>query len=453
MQNALILDQNLRLDFILFALYAAVFIGIILYWDFFEIPGVKTRYIAGVFILKLLCGFAFTQVYSDHYGSRKTGDAFRFFDDAVLLNSSLEEENGWVTYLKVFTEIGLEDDERAMTYYNRMTHMQRPFYMGFFNDNATIIKANSIVLHFSRGSYGVHIAFWCFFAIIGLTAIYKAVVAYFPRKKAAMFLAVFLLPTVLFWGSGVLKEPILLMGLGLFTLGFFRWIYGEHRWPDILALFCGLLLLLITKGYVLQCMAPAIIGLILTKVTKGRKFYLWFALPHVLALVLVFAGGYVSDKLDVPRIMGLKQIAFYNVAEQSNAGSVIELPEIRQSADIILHAPEALTTAYLRPWPWEWDKITYIPPALENLFLMFCILLMAWNFKKPYGLAIPILAFSASFALVMGILTGEVVPILGSLVRYKTPALIFLFILIFGCTDHIKLQRRFPIIRKLVKRL
>jgi len=440
-------------DFLIFAVYAAVFICIVFYWNFFDVPGVKRKYLAGVFVLKLICGIAFTLVYSDHYGSRKTGDAFRFFDDAVILNSSLEEENGWVTYLKVFTEIGLEDDERAMTYYNRMTHMQRPFYMGFFNDNATIIKANSLVLHFSRGNYYVHIAFWCFFSLIGLTAIYKLLAAYFPRKKAAMFLAVFLMPSVLFWGSGVLKEPILIMGLGLFTLGFFRWIYGEHKAADVFAIFFGLLLLLITKGYVLQCMAPAILGLILVKASKGRRFYLWFGLPHVLALVLVFAGGYISDKLDVPRIMGLKQIAFENVAEQSNSGSVIELPEIRKSTDVILHAPEALTTAYLRPWPWEWDKITYIPPALENLFLMICLLLMVWNFKKPYGLVIPILAFSASFVVVMGVLTGEVVSILGALVRYKAPALIFLLVLVFGLTDHIKLQRRFPIIRKIVKSL
>ncbi|MCA1763379.1 MAG: hypothetical protein LC664_10360 [Flavobacteriales bacterium] len=349
------------MDFLLFALYAAVFICIVFYWNFFDVPGVKRKYFAGVFVLKLICGIAFTQVYSDHYGS--------------------------------------------------------------------------------------------FFTLIGLVAIYKLLAAYFPRKKAAMFLAVFLLPSVLFWASGVLKESILIMGLGLFVLGFFRWIYGEHSKADIFSLFLGFALLLITKGYVLQCMAPAILGLILVKAFKGRKFYFWFALPHLLALILVFAGGYISDKLDVPRIMGLKQIAFANVAEQSNSGSAIELPEIRQSADVVLHAPEALTTTYLRPWPWEWDKITYIPPALENLFLMICLLLMAWNFKKPYGLAIPILAFSASFALVMGVLTGEVVSILGALVRYKVPSLIFLFVLIFGLTDHIKLQRRFPALRKLVKSL
>ncbi len=439
------------MDFLLFAVYAAVFICIVFYWNFFDVPGVKRKYFAGVFVLKLSCGIAFTQVYSDHYGSRKTGDAFRFFDDAVILNSSLEE--GLDVYLKIFTEIGMREDERAMTYYNRMTHMQRPFYMGFFNDNATIIKANSLVLHFSRGNYYVHIAFWSFFTLIGLVAIYKLLAAYFPRKKAAMFLAVFLLPSVLFWASGVLKESILIMGLGLFVLGFFRWIYGEHSKADIFGLFLGFVLLLITKGYVLQCMAPAILGLILVKAFKGRKFYFWFALPHLLALILVFAGGYISDKLDVPRIMGLKQIAFANVAEQSNSGSAIELPEIRQSTDVIVHAPQALSTAYLRPWPWEWDKITYIPPALENLFLMICLLLMAWNFKKPYGLAIPILAFSASFALVMGVLTGEVVSIIGALVRYKVPSLIFLFVLVFGLTDHIKLQRRFPLIRKIVKSL
>ncbi|MFT6175787.1 MAG: hypothetical protein ACI9CP_001986, partial [Cryomorphaceae bacterium] len=116
-------------------------------------------------------------------------------------------------------------------------------------------------------------------------------------------------------------------------------------------------------------------------------------------------------------------------------------------------APNALHVTYLRPWPWEWTNFLYIPAALENLFLFIALGLMLWNFRRPYGLAVPIIAFGISAVLVLGVLIGEVVPVLGAVVRYKMPALIFLFVIIFGLTDHVMLQRRFPFLRKILKKL
>jgi len=403
------------------------------------------------FILKLIFGAGLAYIYSSHYNDRSTGDTYRFFDDAKILDSS--KEAGLKSYLTLLTGIGLSDDEAAQVYYLRMTHMERQYYTGFPNDNATIIRANALIMNFSGGHYIVHIVFWCFFSMIGLTALMKFMARYFPRKIWALFFSIYLLPTVLFWGSGVLKEPILILGLGLFTAGFLRFIYGEQKTADIIAGIFGLVLMIYTKGYVLICMTPAIIGLIFVKAAKGKRFWLWFSLPHILALIMLFIGPLIGDGLKVAELMHLKQEAFYNVAEMSNSGSVLELPEIKNPTSVVVNGPQALVTTYLRPWPWEWKKFMYVPAALENALLILAILFMIWNYRKPYGLNIPILAFAGSFVIVLGIITGEVVPVLGAVVRYKLPALIFLFILIFGLTDHIKLQRRIPILRKLIRKL
>jgi len=436
---------------LLFLAYVIIFSGLIFYWKFFEIKGVKRSYLIGLFLIKVGIGFGLAQLYTDHYTNRRTGDAFRFFDDAELMYASIDESPA--SYFRLLTGIGIESDPIAMTYYVRMTHLEHGYYTGFLNDNATIIRANALVMIFSLGYYHIHTLFWCFFAMIGLTAIFKLCNQYFPRKKWAMFLAVYLLPTVLFWSSGVLKEPLFLLGLGIFLLGFIRLIYSDHSRGDYYKICFGFLILLIAKGYVIQCLAPAIAGLLLAKAFSGRRFWLWFILPHLLIIPLLFIGPHISDGLKVSELMSLKQTAFYNVAKQSNAGSVIDIPIINKPADVIFNAPTALVNTYLRPWPWQWDNLLYIPAALENLFLLLAIALMIWNFRRPYGLSIPILAFCGSFVLVLGVLTGEVVPVLGALVRYKLPSLIFLFVLIFALTDHVKLQRRFPIIRRLVRKL
>lgn len=424
-----------------------IFSGLILYAKFFEVQGIRRRILLGIFLIKLLFGFGLAWIYTDHYENRRTGDAFRFYDDAVLLHGSLDE--GVDTYAKLMTGIGLEEDSVAMSYYVRMTHFEREFYTGFLNDNATIIRANALVMIFSRGHYHVHTAFWCFFAMIGLTAILKLLVHFFPTKRVQMLFAVFLLPTVMFWASGVLKEPILLLGLGLFLLGFIRFIIKDYTKADLILLLSGFLVLLFTKGYVIQCMAPAIFGLLMVRIFPNKNFWTMFSIPHIGVFLLIFIGPHISDGLMVADLMSLKQTAFYNIANNNGAGSTIEIPPINSSWDVILNAPMALKNTYLRPWPWEWSKPLYIPAGIENLLLILAMCFMLWNFQKPRGMGLPIIAFSLSFVLTLGVISGEVVPVLGALVRYKLPALIFLFVLIFALTDDDNLTRRIPILKRL----
>lgn len=390
-------------------------------------------------------------IYTDHYTNRKTGDTYRFFDDAKLIYASADE--GIDVYFKLLTGIGMKEDEVAMQYYYQMTHMERSYSEAFYNDNQTIIRANALVMPFSQGHYSIHIAFWCFASMIGLTAILKVLTRYFPRKKMAMFTAVFLLPTVLFWGSGVLKEPILLLGLGLFFRGIMRFAYGEFKPQNALGFLLGISLLILAKGYVLFALLPASAGLLLARAFPKRNFWAMFGIPHLALVALVLLGPFVSPSFDFATRMNLKQVAFYNVTAESDSGSLLKLPAIAQSSDLFFHAPNALHVTYLRPWPWEWTNFLYIPAALENLFLFIAIGLMLWNFRRPYGLAVPIIAFALSAVLVLGVLIGEVVPVLGAVVRYKMPALIFLFVVVFALTDHVMLQRRFPIIRKILKKL
>ncbi len=441
------------MTFVLLLIYAALFVWFILRLKFFKIHGIRRVYILLAFVLKLVAGAALSALYYDHYEDRTTGDTYRFFDDATVMYSSLYEEDTPETYLRLLFGIGEKTDPLAKKYYYTMTHMERPFGVGFYNDNVTIIKANAFLMLFSFGYYPTHVLFWCFMSLIGLMALMRLLVVYFPRKKWAMFLAVFLLPTVVFWGSGVLKDGLLILGLGLFLRAFFHYIYGDFERRHAPGLIIGLTLLVLVKGYVLFCMSPALIGLLLAKMTHGRKFWLIFSIPHVLAVLLIFIGPSIHPELDIAQKFRLKQEAFYNIAEQSQSGSVIEIPAVEKPADILLTAPQALVTTYLRPWVWSKGNPLYIPSGLENLFLLLVLAIMVWNFRPPYGLIIPIIAFSASFVLVLGVVIGETVPILGAVVRYKLPAFIFLFVLIFGLTDHVHLQRRLPGLRRFLRRL
>src|SRR5690554_5013156 len=297
--NPVFLGKNTAVTFVLLLVYAAVFVWMILRFRFFKIQGIRRVYILLAFVLKLLAGAALSALYSGHYDDRTTGDTYRFFDDATVMYSSLFEEETPETYLRLLFGIDEKTDPLAKKYYYTMTHMERPFGVGFFNDNITIIKANAFLMLFSGGYYPTHVLFWCFMSLIGLTALMRLLVVYFPRKKWAMFFAVYLLPTTVFWTSGVLKDGLLILGFGLFLRGFFHFIYGDFERRHFPGLLIGLALLMFVKGYVLFCMAPPLIGLLLAKLTHGRRFWLVFSIPHALALLMVFFGGHLHPEFNV----------------------------------------------------------------------------------------------------------------------------------------------------------
>lgn len=59
---------------------------------------------------------------------------------------------------------------------------------------------------------------------------------------------------MLFWSSGVLKESLLVFGLGIFLLGIGRAWPDRLAWRPLVAIIVGLAVMLVVKFYVLLCL-------------------------------------------------------------------------------------------------------------------------------------------------------------------------------------------------------
>ena len=80
---------------------------------------------------------------------------------------------------------------------------------------------------FSFGNYHVHSILLSYFAFLGSFSL--ANVFYKVSKlKMASYFAVFLIPSVVFWSSGILKEAILLFALGSFTFCIYK-LFGTSK--------------------------------------------------------------------------------------------------------------------------------------------------------------------------------------------------------------------------------
>lgn len=295
--------------------YILLFCALIYFLPFFKDASVKRWAFIGVLLLKIIAGFFLTWVYTRYYPDRSTADIYKYFDDSKIIFSAVENHR-FTDYLKMISGLGNDNAYFNETYYNKMNHWYRHYDFGTYNDNHTIIRFNAIVMLFSFGYFNVHTAFMCFIGFLGLTALYKTFRGYFIDKEFLLFAALFLIPSLVFWSSGVLKEGILLFALGFLFYSFFNlFIHKKRILLNTLFIIVASFLLLINKNYLLLAVAPALLCFyVVNKFNIHRPLIFYSAFYAVAFLIgLLFSTLFLED--NIIQTFSLKQRDFINVSK------------------------------------------------------------------------------------------------------------------------------------------
>lgn len=444
-------NNPLALEILLLLAYTSFFIFLICKLRFFEMEGVSKRTLSFVFILKIMFGLLLWLIYTFYYPNRATADIYKYFDDSSIMFNALKQHP--VHYIKMLLGIGNNAPEFDR-YYEQMHYWTRKNTAGTYNDGHTVIRFNAFVHLFSLGYYTVHTVFICFISLIGFTAIYKTFTPLVEDKKRELFFVVFLLPSVLFWGSGVLKEGILFFTLGL-LIYFFQRPFSLKT--TCICLAAGALMAL-SKFYVWLAILPGLLFLLIIRLT-GRNHIL-FKFISVLVLVIVIGTNTERFSIQSPLVtLSQKQMEFNSLAEGKNtdansrqippAGSRINIPTLQPTfASFIKNAPMALFNVFFRPLPWEIKGPMMALAGLENILILF-IIVITITFRLPLSqIKWEYILFCFSFVIIQFLIIGETTPVLGAIARYKVPALPFLLIAFLLILDKAKLIVRFPVLKK-----
>jgi hypothetical protein len=427
--------MTLMVQISVFLAFLIVFIYLIKCLKFFQLEGIKLTYLMVAFLLKVIIGTALWALYTYHYTDRANADIYKYFDDGYYLFTQLKGK----PLLALQWFFGIENQEITEILKGTM-NWSREYNFGVLNDNRTMIRFNFLVSYLSLGFIHLHTLFINFLSFIGLIALYKVINKQLTLPKSALLFALFLIPSTLLWGSGILKEGFLLFSLGLFVYFFFNWISAASL-KNSLFLSLGIALMLIIKPYVLLSIIPVAVAAILTKRLKLKPLmtYMGVVLIGFATIVVVQLLG-IFDLFD---LLQQKQTAFYNVALLNEAGSVISAPSIQTPLEALFAIPEVLTTVLFRPFITEISGTLYLLAAAENLLLLLSLVIMLFFFKRPQKKALNFIYFALFFTLILGTLIGWTTPILGAIVRYKVPFLPFIFSLIFSCIDFDKINQKF----------
>lgn len=293
-------------------IYVLLFLVLIRRLRFFRLEGLGRWTPSLFFLLKVAAGFGVWAVYSFYYKDAATADIFKYFDDSRIMHDALKSAPG--DFFRMLSGIGNDTPHFDQLYYQKMDHWYREFDSNLYNDSHTIIRFNAFVRLFSFGYYHVHTVFMCFLSFAGLCALYKAFYPFVREWKRLVVFAVFLFPSVLFWGSGVLKEGLLFFGLGFLLYHFVSWL-SDRRWLRLFWIALFLVLLLVTKFYIIVSLTPALLALWWTFRDPSALRVL---LKFLLVIVLYIAAGLLTDKVfpgyDPLQVLSIKQRDFLNLA-------------------------------------------------------------------------------------------------------------------------------------------
>jgi len=278
------------------------------------------------------------------------------------------------------------------------------------------IKVLSVFDIFSLGNYYVNVIFYSFITLYGPVAIYRVMTDVFQGKKTIILLSAFLVPSFLYWTSGLHKEGLIITGLGLIIYSiYFGTKEKSFNILRIVSLITGFIMVLTLRNFIIIILIPAIITWLLA--IRWPKYGLHiFCFLYLFFGILFFTARYINPQFDFPQAVVNKQKEFILI----KGATSVPIKQLEPNAVSFLKiTPQAVNLSVLRPFPSDVHHILSLAAAIEInalllLFLLF--LLFRKNGYKQKEFIYFCIFFSFSLLLAIGFSVNN----LGAIVRYRS---------------------------------
>lgn len=391
------------------------------------------RYFIPGFTVKVIGAIAVGMIYQFYYGKgRPGGDTFNYFHQAGIILEAFSKSPavGWELLMA-----NGEYTPKIMAYASRMY---------WFNSSTEyfIVKVTALLGLFTGHTYTATAILYAAISYSGVWALYRSFYKFFPLLHQELALAMLFIPSVFFWGSGILKDTITLGALGWATWAIVR-IFFERK--GVVTAAAILLLSLYTiysiKIYIVLCFLPAAILWVFIANVEYIKSKMVRILVTPLVLVVAAMLGYFAmakvgednTRYSLDNMAETAEITarYLSYVGELQGGSVYTLGDNFDfsPAGMLRKFPLAVNVTLFRPYLWEARNPVMLLSALESLATLWLTLLVIY--KSGIGQIIknmmskPIILFCMMFAIAFSFAVGISTYNFGSLVRYKIPILPF----------------------------
>ncbi|TAF33812.1 MAG: hypothetical protein EAZ57_10205 [Cytophagales bacterium] len=412
-------------DLLLTPVYLALIVPFMFAIKLNYAKGSLGNYFLPAYFLKVIGSIALGLIYFFYY---RGGDTIQYFVDSTLMYKVFWED----------PELGFRflfgsnaTDKLTAFYGSQFTYFKDPpSYM--------VVRFSGTIGIFTLNTYTLNAIFFATYSFFGCWRMYRAFVDQYPHLHKEFAYGFLYVPSLFFWGSGLMKDTITLGALGFAYSGFYYGIIkGEKKILNLIILAVSCWLLKETKIYIFLCFIPAcLLWLFLIYKDKIKVKVIRNTVAPIIIAVFSLAGFYGMSEIsrgtdyDLNNIAAEAKITSDYLRKISKEGASYDVGKLDGTfTGLLALAPNAIFITLFRPFLWEINGPTMLLAALENLIVLMLLIYTFYkvNFKdvlktiRDNHFVIVGLFFAIPFSFFMGVASGN----FGTLVRYKIPMLPF----------------------------
>lgn len=382
------------------------------------------RYFFPALTVKILGAIALGFIYQFYYTGGDTYNFHTYGSRQVWLAFTESPQDAFKILFGSTDQIGLYKYTSKILFY----HDPRSFF---------VIRIASIFDLITFSSYSGTAVLFSLWSFAGSWALFKTFYRRYPQLHFYLAICALFIPSVVFWGSGILKDTLVLGALGIATYCIDLVVFQrKFRVHVILILLFTLYVVFSVKQFILQAFLPSVILWIVYRKIMNS--------PSVVVRIMIFpfvivAGAFLSywmivkvgendARYAVDNIARTVQITAYDIGFYTgrDAGSRYSLGDLDGTFENMLTKfPQAINVSLFRPYLWEVRNLLMLFSALEGTVLLVVAFYILFSVRLKIFpiLNDPDIVFALVFSLIIAFAVGITSYNFGTLARYRIPML------------------------------
>ena len=417
------------LDILLAILY---FIFIMVWATWIRQKNVKDKpeyaYFSWALLAKLFGAIGVCLIYTLYYSG---GDTTLYFESSKVMLRLAEKDMGM--FLDVFL------GERNAEHYSYFTN--ETGWPNYYHDGHSffVVKLMTIVTLIGGQSFISTALVLAFISFAGIWRLYQVLHEYYPDIRKHLAISVLFIPSVVFWGSGILKDTITFSCVGWYTYSFYYLMIRRRIRPSYATQFIlASVLLIAIKPYIFFAILPgSMIWFAGTFSSRIQSTGMRLIFTPSLALAGLFLGYIIlenmQDQLGVYKFESILEKAVVSQRDQKQeyyGGNSFDIGDFDPNIPSMLSVShKGVFAGLFRPSLLDVRNIVMFMSALENTYLLILAFFLLLRLKFfgffRFILKDPMLLFCVLFALFFAFSIGLSTSNFGTLVRLKIPCIPF----------------------------
>jgi hypothetical protein len=391
------------------------------------------RYFTTGLFTKIIGGILFTAIYTFYYPG---GDCHAYYQGGKCLNNMILKAPD-----VYFSVLGGNTSDENWSYFDEVTGYPPQTLFARGGSNFATARYTSLILLFSFNSMIIGTILLCCLSYACIWKFYKMLCEIYPDIYKKLALGILFVPSLAFWGSGIMKDTYtysstLLLTASAYTIFFHKRKVLLNSFFVVISVF----FIVTLKPYIIIALMPGLGLSIAYYYSKQIKNKVLGALVAPAFIVLGIAiGGATLSLLS-------SQLGTYATTEGIIAKAQINQQDLLRSESygtnsfnigqfdasiggMLSKAPNAIIAGVFRPFLWDARNPVMVISGIENFLLLYLLLFLIFKLGlktfSSYVTGDPIVTFAFIFVIIFGFSVGISTANFGALVRYKIPGTVF----------------------------